>query len=297
MVSLPSGWTNVLNTGKAILGNVAETFGIKNSWSSSFTANTGSASVNKLVETVAENPFITAGVAAGGVMAAKNIGTVASALVPASTGGKIAAAAAVPIVAGAVAKQPVEAAAALINTPSSLMNFGGNVADFAASPSVEKAKKIVKEDPAIAGAAALTAALAAGMGVAGLVASGLNTYATKENTKVVQTWGSQSLAETEKQFRAAGMGKEFEAAHPELFPVTTPQNQNAAVPVSQPLSGTAASSTPITPSTVEVKEARPLSSTTRRKRTTRQIHKQNISQRVNILMNTGRFINSRRFRH
>lgn len=296
MVTLPSGFSNVLNTFKAIAGNVASTFGIQNSWSSSFTANTGSTALNKLVTTVAESPFITAGVAAGGITAVQNAGTVASSLIPASTGGKIAAALAVPVVAGAVMKQPIEAATAAVSLPSGLVNFGGNIAEFASNPSLEGAKNIVKENPLISAGAVAGAVAAVGLGAATLGASLLNTAATKANTQAIKiTTGSSSLEETKKLFEAAGQGEAFKAAHPELYPTqaavsSTPElPKTPQTPVAAPV--------PITPPTQTVEASSIKSSTTRRKRATGQIKGQNISQRVNILLNTGRFINARRLRY
>lgn len=91
---------------------------------------------------------IVAGTAPVAIRAAKG-------LIPTTPKGRVIAGAATIVGAGAVINQPVKSTNALISAPGKLAQFGGNLADLAAEPSLENAKNIVKENPLLSAAAAL----------------------------------------------------------------------------------------------------------------------------------------------
>jgi len=101
------------------------------------------------------------------------------------------------ITAGAVASRPVETLGAAAKAPGALVNFGGNLADLAADPSLDKAKELVTENPLVAGAVATAGLIATGVGVgaiANTLATAANTRAIKASTKADQILSS-GLAE------------------------------------------------------------------------------------------------------
>lgn len=101
------------------------------------------------------------------------------------------------VTAGAIARQPKKATKAILSTPGALTNFGGNLADFAANPTLDNAQSIWKENPVVTSAAVLGAAAVVGKGITGLVSSAANTLAIKENTaameKTIDSMVGQSL--------------------------------------------------------------------------------------------------------
>lgn len=92
--------------------------------------------------------------------------TVAKALIPTTTKGKVIAAVAAPIVAGAVIKEPAQAISAPSKVAGELAQFGSDVSGLIAEPSIEKAKETILESPLIIGAG--VAAAAAPLVVAGV---------------------------------------------------------------------------------------------------------------------------------
>lgn len=158
-------------------------------------ANTSSAGLNAGLEAFANHPYVTAGVIAGGVTAVNNPSkalALAKSLIPKSVTGKIAAAAAVPIVAGVVASNPIASFNAVAQAPSSFANFGYNVGDFAQNPSVEGAKKIFRENPIVAGIVGTLGVIGVGGGLglaANTIATLINSKATRQNTEAT-TGGS-----------------------------------------------------------------------------------------------------------
>lgn len=107
-------------------------------------------------------------------------------LIPSTITGKVIASVATPIVVGAVASNPLKAVESIASVPQSLGNIGVNVATFASNPSIENAKSIITENPVVSTLLAVGGAVAVGAGVSGVVASAINTQATRANTKAVQ---------------------------------------------------------------------------------------------------------------
>jgi hypothetical protein len=119
--------------------------------------------------------------------AAASVATAAKSLIPTTTKGKLIGTAAALITVPAVIKSP-KLQEAIINTPSSLVNFGSNVGYVIENPTIENAKNIFKENPLIAGgiAAATVAVAGIGLGSAASIAASLaSRSATKENTAAI----------------------------------------------------------------------------------------------------------------
>jgi hypothetical protein len=112
--------------------------------------------------------------------------TAAKALIPSTAKGKVIAAVAAPVVIGAISKEPVKVAKAAISAPSELAQFGGDVATFAANPSVENAKQIVKESPIISTVTGLLVAGGAVKTIAPAIATIKQTEAIKEQTEAIK---------------------------------------------------------------------------------------------------------------
>lgn len=119
----------------------------------------------------------------GAVVVAK---TAVKALVPQTTKGKIIAAVAAPVVAGAIIKEPEAAAKAIISAPSELAQFGGDVASFAANPSLEAAKEIIAESPVISAAAAIAGVAAVAPAVGSVVSGVLTRQEMKKQTEIFE---------------------------------------------------------------------------------------------------------------
>jgi hypothetical protein len=100
----------------------------------------------------------------------------AKSIIPKTAKGKVIAAVAAPIATGAIIREPTKTATTLINAPSELAQFGGDIASFAAAPSMSSAKNIFKESPLIS--TALIGAGVAGAGAA--VTSAVSGYLTRE---------------------------------------------------------------------------------------------------------------------
>jgi hypothetical protein len=122
--------------------------------------------------------------AAGAAVRSAVIST-AKAAVPTTTKGKIIAAVAAPVVIGAVIREPAATAKVIAQAPSQLAQFGGDVAGFAANPSVESAKQIVKESPIISAAVGVVVAGAAAAAILPAISSARQTAAIKEQTEVI----------------------------------------------------------------------------------------------------------------
>lgn len=166
-------------------------------------ADTGNATVNKVLETAASHPFATAAVAAtvinptGALAAAKTVASsVGKSFAAAPLTTKAAVVVATPIVASAVIQSP-KLQSAIVKAPSSLANFGTNVGKLAENPSIAGVKELVKENPILTTAVAAGAIAAIGGGI-GLAANTLatftNTSATKQNTLGT---GEPTLANTQ----------------------------------------------------------------------------------------------------
>lgn len=284
-MGLLSSFVTAITPTKAKLKNVVDVLSIA---LNPFTKDKISANINQpvvksVVETVATHPYTSAGLIAGGVTAVSNpqaAGKVLNALTPTSTLGKVAGIAAVPVVAGAVLKQPAAAAKAVASTPGALVNFGGNVSEFVANPSLQTAKNIVSENPVIAGVVGTAGALALGraaVGVGSVIASSSMTSAIKEQTAAILGGKqSQDLTDQERLDLNKALGNTVTPS--QALPVT-------ATPIS--------ATSPVLPATQTVSSSVP---SKRKRKQKRKIEAQNISQRVNVLINSGKFINKRSYK-
>ena len=187
--------------------------------------------------------------AAGLAVAAPAVATsVAKALIPASTKGKVIAAVAAPVVAGAVLREPGKSAEAAVKLPSSLANFGGNAATFASSPSLDSGKKLLTDNPLIAAAAGLIVAGGTAKVLAPAVGGYLQSDAIRDQTDVISSVSSSSQ-----------------------------QSQvSEAIP-------TVVSPVPVTAATQRVTST-PVGSSTKKKRRASKPRITNISQRVNVIV-------------
>lgn len=156
--------------------------------------------------------------------------TVAKALVPATTKGKVVAAAVAPIVATAVIQKP----SLIVEAPSKVLNFQTNVGSLLADPSLSKAKEVIAENPVISTALLGAGVLTLGKGVAGTVASISNTLAIKESTKTTKEAISQlpsAAAPVEDVIKVTDLSKPLSSTTPQT-PIT-PQTQVATAGVSK----------------------------------------------------------------
>jgi len=273
---------------KAKLQNVVDVVSIAvNPFSKdTIVANTGSKTVNKVLETVANHPYVAAAVATTAIAptAAKAVATAGLKVVAeSSTKAKVITAVATPVVIGAVAQNPVAAAQKVVAAPSELFNFGTDISKVASNPSVSSIKELVKESPILTTATAAAAAVAVGAGTAGLITSVANTLAVKENT------AKNTLISTPQTVAAVLPSTPLSAATP-IIPTTT---------VSSPVASTTASPVPVTPATQPlIATAGSKVSTTKRK-TYKKKPVQTMRQTVNIGIannqNSGRFINRRSY--
>jgi len=211
------------------------------------------------------------------------IANAAKSLIPTTVKGKAVAAVSTLALGGAIAAQPAATAKAIIQTPISIANFGGNVATFAANPSISNAKAIVTENPVIASGVAIGAALTVGSAVTGV----LSTISTKQNTKaVLENTKAMSTSETLPSTPVVSTSTSGKVASPEVIYAS-----DAVVPKS-----TTSSLVPVTPQTTTVSSGK----TTKVKRRSRARSYQNINQRVNVMvnsMNTKRYLNTVMLKH
>jgi len=130
-------------------------------------------------------------------VATKGIAASAASLIPSTLKGKVIAAAAAPIVLGAVIKEPSKTLGAVASAPSELAEFGGDVATFAASPSIETAKEIIKESPIISAGLGILGVAAVGAAAANVVGGVLTREEMKKQTaafeKQAELMGSSSV--------------------------------------------------------------------------------------------------------
>lgn len=151
-------------------------------------SNTGNAVVDKALSTAASHPFATAAIATAVVAPTTTVNAIkevakgaVSSFVAAPVATKAAVVIAAPIATSAVLQSP-KLQKAIVNAPKSLANVGSNVGNLIENPSIENAKKLVTENPIIAGGAALAGIAAVGGGL-GLAA---NTVAMMGNTKAMK---------------------------------------------------------------------------------------------------------------
>lgn len=130
-------------------------------------------------------------------------GAAAKSLIPSTAKGKVVAAVAAPIVVGAVAKEPVKSVKAAISAPSELAQFGGDVATFAANPSVATAKEIIKESPVISAAVGAAVVGGAALKILPAVATARQTEAIQEQTKAIeQATGGITVIDKSGEFKS-----------------------------------------------------------------------------------------------
>jgi len=187
------------------------------------------------------------GAAKAGTLAPKVV-SVAKALIPATAKGKVIAAVAAPVVIGAIAKEPVKSITTAIKAPGELAQFGGDIATFAADPSLSSAKQIITESPLLSAGAGLLAVGGIAKVAAPIVSGALTRGAIQEQTEAL-TQGGVSVIDRSGEFK--------------VLPVA---ENNAPIPQ--------------TPQTQKV------SSTTTRKRTRRakKLVVPSVNQRVNVIV-------------
>lgn len=203
----------------------------------------------------------TAGLAAATITAGTTTGRIAAlkaakSVVPKSTTGKIVAAVAVPAAVGAVVRQPEAVTKAVVNAPVELGKFGGDVADFAANPSISSAKQIVTESPVISTALAAGAVIAAGKTAAPVIGGLIQKEAVEEQTKALE--------------------KAIETPLPTQSPSLTNTGTTTAPAV--------APQTPLTPQTKPLIATAGSSTSTRKKRRSKRPSSPSVRQSVNIVV-------------
>jgi len=165
-------------------------------------ANTGNKAVDTVLSKAASNPYATAAVAATVInpsSALAAVKTAASAVGSAVTKAfsslnplqKVAVVAATPVAASVVVTSK-SAQQAILNAPSSLVNFGANIGKAIDNPSLKSVANIAKENPLLTTAVVGGATIAAATGVTGLVSN----YLTAANTRAMVTNTQQTLANT-----------------------------------------------------------------------------------------------------
>jgi len=113
------------------------------------------------------------------------ISTATRALAPKSATGVIAYAVGAPV-AVSVLKNSQTARGAVVNAPSSLSNFGANIANIIDNPSIDAVKSTFKENPVITGAVIAGTVGAAALALAPVIASTRQTEAIQEQTSAIQ---------------------------------------------------------------------------------------------------------------
>lgn len=152
--------------------------------------------------------------------AASAAGAVITRLIPSTTKGKVIAVVAAPIAVGAVIREPAKAAKTIIKAPSELAQFGGDVASFAANPSLETAKDIITESPLISSGVAAGAAIALGKGLIPAIATYRQTEAIQEQTEAIQQATSNISTGQGQVLTTNGKTGEKTAAFTPLTPAT-----------------------------------------------------------------------------
>jgi hypothetical protein len=82
---------------------------------------------------------------------------------------------------GALIREPAAVSKVVAKTPGKILDLGGDIAQFAVDPSIEKAKEFVIEHPVATAGTGVALLGAVGVGVAGV----LSTIATRQNTAAV----------------------------------------------------------------------------------------------------------------
>lgn len=261
--------TNVLDTAAGVFQNpiTAVTKGVTAAKQEFLT----STKTERVAKTALTTAVLGGSILAAGTTAGKAaVATVAKALTPTTTKGKvIAAAAAIPI-AAAITKEPIAAAKTAVKIPVELAKFGGDIASFAVSPSIETGKQIISESPLISSAIGAGVALAAAPIITPIISGALTRETIEEGTQEI----TQAIQSQEQ------------------MAITSPIETAAATTLPA-----AAATTPITPETQPlIATAGSASKKAYKTRTKQKIPSMN--QRVNILVNnraTAKYINKRSY--
>lgn len=172
--------------------------------------------------------------AKAGTLAPKAL-AVGKALIPATAKGKVIAAVAAPVVIGAVAKEPTKSIKAAVSAPSELAQFGGDIATFAADPSLSTAKQIVTESPLLSAAAGILAVGGITKAAAPIISGALTRGAIQEQTEAL-TQGGVSVVDKSAGFQMAPTTPTL----PQTAAVTTTtskkRKRSVRKPVIQPIS-------------------------------------------------------------
>jgi hypothetical protein len=234
--------------------------------------NVSNPALKKVLTTLVEHPYVSAGVVATGITAITNpavIGSALKSIIPSTAKGKVLTVLAAPVVAGAVINQPGKTADLLINAPSSLSNFGGNVANFAANPTIENIKTIIAENPLISGGVAAGVVIAGASAIIPAITTSRYIGAVNEQTEAIREQTASNLTSSGV---LVGSSTQY------------------------------ASETPITPATQTVQAGGTRTSTSRKKRSSKAIIP-SVSQKINVVVSnranstgikqTKRYLNNR----
>lgn len=143
---------------------------------------------------------------AGAAVATKGLAASVGTLIPTTLKGKVIAAVVAPVALGAVIKSP-ELVGKTLSAPAELAQFGGDVASFAADPSLAGAKQIITESPLIS----------AGIAAAGLVIGGAAVSGVLQRQEM-----KKQTAALEASAAAAAMGgKGFYSGESPILPERT----------------------------------------------------------------------------
>lgn len=145
---------------------------------------------------------VVAGAAVGTAAKAGTLAPAAAKLIPSTTKGKVIAAVAAPAVIGAVVNQPVKSLTTVAKAPSELAQFGGDIANFAATPSVESGKQLVTQSPLLASAAGLLIAGGAVSKLAPAIATARQTEAIQEQTQAILDQKEITVVDKSAEFKA-----------------------------------------------------------------------------------------------
>jgi len=200
----------------------------------------------QITETVV-NTIVAAGAVVGiGAAATAGIGGTVAALTPTTVKGGIVAALVAPVAIGAIISRPSETLGAIAELPSGLANVGGNIAELATDPSLAHAKELITENPVIVGAAAAAAAILGAKAILPAIVGAKQIEAVQEQTEAIREAGGKP---------------------------TTIQTGDTILPTA-----------PVTPKTERVVTTAPSKTSAKRKKRTSEAAKQNISQRVNVIV-------------
>lgn len=205
---------------------------------------------------------ITAGLgyatALGGAVAIGTKGVVkaAASLIPSTTKGKIIAAVVAPVAISAVAQNPKIVTSTVPEVVPALTAFGSDIGKFSKDPSLENAKKIVTENPIVAGGLLLVGGAAAIPAAAALT----NAYENIQTREAVKD-----------------LTKEISTTLPATLPTTEKIK-------SDPINNTQIAQAPVVASTPAVNKVTPTTLVKRKPLRLKKASPQQINQRVNVIV-------------